>query len=91
VLPVAVATGRSVATIRASLPGPVWRPYYWAGSAGEELRAWSQVVGIEGEWKTEGVWVLRVPGVRLVGGIGYSLTGPARHHTQAYVSVGYRP
>lgn len=91
VLPVGVAIGRSVATLRASLPGPVWRPYYWAGSAGETLRDWSQVVGIEGEWHTDGVWIVRVPGVQLLGGIGYSLTSAWRHHTQAYLSVGYRP
>ena len=91
VLPVAVAMGRSVAAIRASLPGPVWRPYYWAGSAGATLRDWSQVVGVEGEWHTDGVWIVRVPGVRLLGGVGYSLTGVWRHHTQAYLSVGYRP
>jgi len=91
VLPIGVASGRSVATLRASLPGPVWRPYYWAGSAGETLHNWSQVVGIEGEWHTDGVWMVRVPGVHLLGGIGYSLSGAWRHHTQAYLSVGYRP
>jgi hypothetical protein len=91
VLPVGIASGRAVATVRASLPGPVWRPYYWAGSAGERLRDWNQVVGIEGEWQTEGVWMVRVPGVRLLGGIGYSLTGAWRHHTQAYLSVRYDP
>ena len=91
VLPVGVASGRSMATVRASLPGAIWRPYYWAGSAGESLREWSQVVGIEGEWHTDGVWMVRVPGVRLLGGVGYSLTGAWRHHAQAYLSVGYRP
>jgi hypothetical protein len=35
--------------------------------------------------------MVRVPGATLLGGIGYSLAGPARHHTQAYLSVGYRP
>ena len=91
VLPVGVAVGRSLATVRASVPSAIWRPYYWAGSAGETLRDWSQVVGIEGEWHTDGVWMVRVPGVHLLGGIGYSLTGAWRHHTQAYLSVAYRP
>jgi hypothetical protein len=35
--------------------------------------------------------MVRVPGVKLLGGIGYALTGPVRHHTQAYFSVLYRP
>jgi hypothetical protein len=91
VLPIAAATGRSVATVRASIPGAIWRPYYWIGSAGEDLDAWTQVVGIEGSWQTNGIWMVRVPGVRLLGGVGYSLAGAARHHTQAYISIGYRP
>jgi hypothetical protein len=35
--------------------------------------------------------MVRVPGVHLLGGFGYALTGPARHHAQLYLSVGYRP
>jgi hypothetical protein len=91
VLPIAAATGRSVATMRASIPGSLWRPYYWIGSAGDDLRTWTQVLGIEGSWHTDGIWMVRVPGVNLLGGIGYSLAGTARHHTQAYISIGYRP
>jgi hypothetical protein len=90
-LPVAIATGRAGATARASIPGPIWRPYYWIGSASDDLGAWAQVVGIEGSWHTDGLWMVRVPGVNLLGGIGYSLAGAARHHTQAYLSIGYRP
>jgi hypothetical protein len=91
VLPIAAATGQSVATIRASIPGSIWRPYYWVGSAGDDLHAWTQIVGIEGSWHTDGLWMVRVPGVKLLGGIGYSLAGAARHHSQAYISIGYRP
>ena len=91
VLPIAAALGRSVATFRVSAPGAIWRPYYWIGSAGDELDRWSQVIGIEGTWHTDGVWMVRVPGVSLLGGVGYSLEGAERHHTQAYLSVVYRP
>jgi Tol biopolymer transport system component len=91
VLPIAAATGRSVATLRISAPGAIWRPYYWIGSASDVLGPWSQVIGIEGNWQTEGVWMVRVPGVNLLGGIGYSLAGADRHHAQAYMSVVYRP
>jgi hypothetical protein len=91
VLPIAAASGRSVATLRVSAPGAIWRPYYWIGSASDDLGTWSQVIGIEGSWHTDGVWMVRVPGVNLVGGIGYSLAGAERHHTQAYLSVIYRP
>ncbi|MEP7066649.1 MAG: hypothetical protein ABI889_11490 [Gemmatimonadota bacterium] len=91
VLPIATVTGRSAAALRVSLAEPVWRPYYWIGNAGALGGAPSQVIGIEGSWQTPGVWMVRVPGVRLLGGIGYALTGPVRHHTQAYLSIGFRP
>jgi hypothetical protein len=91
VLPIAAAVGRSVATFRASVPGPIWRPYYWIGSAGDDLDRWTQVIGIEGTWHTDGVWMVRVPGVSLLGGFGYSPAGADRHHAQAYLSVVYRP
>lgn len=91
VLPIGVATGSRIATARVSLPGPIWRPYYWLGSANDRIGAWSQVVGLEGSWRTDGIWLVRVPGANLLGGFGYSLTGPAKHHAQAYVSVNYRP
>ncbi|HEY8794160.1 MAG TPA: hypothetical protein VIM15_04370 [Gemmatimonadaceae bacterium] len=91
VLPIAVATGSEIETLRVSLPGPIWRPYYWIASANDQSGRWSQVIGIEAGWHTDGVWIVRVPGATLLGGIGYSLTGPARHHTQAYLSIAYRP
>ena len=91
VLPIAAASGRAVATLRVSAPGAIWRPYYWIGSASDDLGPWSQVIGIEGSWHTDGVWMVRVPGVNLLGGIGYSLAGAERHHAQAYLSVIYRP
>jgi len=91
VLPIAVATGSEIETLRVSLPGPIWRPYYWIGSANDRSGSWSQVIGLEAGWHTDGVWIVRVPGAILLGGIGYSLTGPVRHHTQAYLSVAYRP
>jgi hypothetical protein len=91
VLPIAVATGTEIKTLRVSLPGPIWRPYYWIGSANDESGNRRQVIGIEAGWRTDGVWIVRVPGASLLGGIGYSLTGPVRHHVQGYMSVAYRP
>jgi hypothetical protein len=91
VLPVASVTGPAAAAVRVSLEEPVWHPYYWIGEASDHSGTPSQVIGIEGAWETQGIWMVRVPGVRLLAGIGYALTGPVRHHTQAYLSVGYRP
>jgi hypothetical protein len=91
VLPIAAVNGRAAAALRVSISEPVWRPYYWIGEASDHTGTPSQVIGIEGRWHTDGIWMVRVPGVNLLGGIGYALTGPVRHHTQAYVSIGYRP
>ena len=91
VLPIAAATGRAAAAFRVSISEPVWRPYYWIGDASDHSGTPNQVIGIEGSWHTDGIWMVRVPGVKLLGGIGYALTGPMRHHTQAYFSVLYRP
>lgn len=91
VLPIAAATGRAAAALRVSISEPVWRPYYWIGDASDHSGTPNQVIGIEGAWRTQGVWMVRVPGVRLVAGVGYALTGAVRHHSQAYISIGYRP
>jgi len=91
VLPIAVVDGRAAAALRVSISEPVWRPYYWIGDASDRSGTPLQVIGIEGSWHTDGIWMVRVPGVKLLAGVGYSLSGPARHHTQAYLSVGYRP
>jgi len=91
VLPIAVVNGRAAAALRVSISEPVWRPYYWIGDASDRSGTPLQVIGIEGSWHTDGIWMVRVPGVHLLAGVGYSLSGPARHHTQAYLSVGYRP
>jgi hypothetical protein len=91
VLPIATVTGRAAAALRLSISEPVWRPYYWIGDASDHSGTASQVVGLEGTWHTNGIWMVRVPGVHLLGGFGYALTGPARHHAQLYLSVGYRP
>jgi hypothetical protein len=90
-LPIAAVNGRAVASLRVSISEPVWRPYYWIGDASDHSGTPIQVIGVEGSWHTDGIWMVRVPGVNLLGGIGYTLTGPVRHHAQAYVSVGYRP
>lgn len=91
VMPIAAVTGRAVAAMRVSIREPVWRPYYWIGDASDHSGTPSQVVGIEGSWHTDGIWMVRVPGVNLLAGVGYALSGPVRHHTQAYLSIGYRP
>jgi hypothetical protein len=49
------------------------------------------VVGIEAEVATGGIWIVKLPGARVLGGIGYSLDAPVRHQTRGYFSITYRP
>jgi hypothetical protein len=90
-LPVGVAAGRHAAAYRLTLPGAGLRPYFWSGSAGETLRTWHHVVGLEWAYETDGIWLVRVPGVRVQAGVGYSLSEPFRHETRGYVTLAYRP
>ena len=90
-LPVGVAAGRRFAMYRASLPLAGLRAYFWGGSAGDALGRWHQVVGLEGAFHTDGIWPIRVPGVQILGGVGYSLSEPVRHDTQVYLTIDFRP
>ncbi|MBX6332981.1 MAG: hypothetical protein IRY91_14130, partial [Gemmatimonadaceae bacterium] len=90
-LPVAVAGGRQFAAYRVALPRRGLVPYFWSGSAGESLRDWHHVVGLEATFQAHGLWAVRLPDVRVVGGVGYSLSRPVRHETRGYLSLTYRP
>ena len=90
-LPVGVAAGRRFAMYRASLPLAGLRAYFWGGKAGDALGRWHQVVGLEGAFRTDGIWPIRVPGVQILGGVGYSLSEPVRHDTQLYLTIDFRP
>ncbi|HEX6533302.1 MAG TPA: hypothetical protein VF041_01825 [Gemmatimonadaceae bacterium] len=90
-LPVGVAGGRSMAFWRVTLPRSPLSPYFWSASAGDTPRRWHHVVGVEGAFHTDGLWPVRLPGVRVLGGIGYSLSRPFAHETRAYLSITYRP
>jgi len=90
-LPVGVAAGRQFASYRLSIPGNGLQPYYWGASAGSTLGRWHQVVGLEWVIQANGLWVVRLPDVRLLLGAGYSLSEPVRHKTHAYLTLTYRP
>lgn len=90
-LPAAVAGGRRFASYRITLPGPGIRPYFWAASAGDAIRRWHQVVGLELEYAAEGLWPVGVSNVHGLIGVGYSLSEPVRHETRGYLGLTYRP
>jgi hypothetical protein len=90
-LPVGVAMGRQFASYRISTPGSGLQPYFWSASAGDDLRRWQQVVGLEWSVRAAGFWIVRLPDVRLLMGAGYSLSEPVRHRTHFYLTLTYSP
>ena len=90
VLPIAVAHRRAAAAFARRSASPIWRPYYWIGNANDRFGSPTQVIGIEGPGKPRGSgWcACRRPPARRP---WLALTGPVRHHAQAYLSITYRP
>ncbi len=90
-IPAGVQVGTRMATVSAALPIFGLRPYFWAGSAGSDLGAWEQVVGVEANYSTDGIRFARLPGIRVSGGIGYAFKGAWRDEARVYVALTYRP
>ena len=90
-LPAGVGVGQQMATVAVALPILGVRPYYWTGSTATSLDSWERVVGLEAGAATDGIWFARIPGVRVLGGVGYSLSGAWKYETRFYLSVSYRP
>ncbi|GAC1515273.1 MAG: hypothetical protein NVS1B4_05160 [Gemmatimonadaceae bacterium] len=95
-LPAGIASGRRIAVVRigATMPqlgGGAIAPYFWSGSVGERLGPWHRVLGADTEAALPPLPFLRVPRVRALAGVGYSLDDPVRSTVRGYVVVSYRP
>ena len=90
-LPAGVGVGKQVATFAAALPFMGLRPYYWSGSTTAHLDYWERVVGLESEYSTDGIWFARLPGLRVLGGVGYAYSGSWRYKTRFYFAATFRP
>lgn len=91
VLPFGALRGRRYASYRLSLTGDALSPYLWAGAAGDSLVRWMRVVGIDGSITAPPLPFFRLPASAVTAGIGYSIDGPWRKKTRAYISLRYRP
>ena len=90
-LPAGLALGSRAAWYRIGLPGEGIRPYFWSASAGDRLRDWHHVVGLEWSYDFRGLWSVGFPNTLFTCGIGYSLSEPTKHETRGYVALSYRP
>ena len=90
-MPAGIQVGSQVATVTVALPFMGVRPYYWSGSAAPQLDYWERVIGIESGYSTDGIWFARLPGLRLLGGVGYAFSGSWRYKTRFYLAATFRP
>jgi hypothetical protein len=66
-------------------------PFWWAGTAGDELGDWKRVWGIEWRLTRDAIPYLGLPASRIEAGAARILDEPLRHETRGWLSVSFRP
>ncbi|HET9332959.1 MAG TPA: hypothetical protein VFQ21_05190 [Gemmatimonadota bacterium] len=91
-VPVGYVAGERISTLRIELRGRGGLvPFWWAGTAGEELGDWKRVVGIEWVLDRDGIPYLGLPATRLETGLARVLDEPLRKETRGWLSLSFRP
>ena len=90
-LPLGIAGGTEALTYRGSISSGILELYFWGGSADRGFDAWQRVVGIETREFAPPLPFARVPELRLITGVGYTLDEPFRHRTRGYGMLVIRP
>lgn len=91
-VPVGYLLGERVWTVRIDARGRGGlTPFWWAGTAGEELGDWKRVAGVEWVLDRDGVPYLGLPATRLEAGIARVLDEPLRKETRGWLSLSFRP
>ena len=91
-VPVGYLIGERIGTVRIDARGRGGlTPFWWAGTAGEELGDWKRVAGVEWVLDREGIPYLGVPATRLEAGIARVLDEPLRKETRGWLSLSFRP
>jgi hypothetical protein len=91
-LPVGIREGRELYAYRvgAELGLPVELYYSAIGTRGRFADAF-RTVGVERELSFESLPFVRLPAVRMLAGVAYTLDAPFKYKTRGYLSVQYRP
>ena len=66
-------------------------PFWWAGTAGDELGDWKRVWGIEWRLTRDAVPYLGLPASRIEAGVARILDEPLRQETRGWLSLSFRP
>jgi hypothetical protein len=91
-VPVGYVAGERIWTVRIegrTSAGVV--PFWWAGTAGDELGDWKRVWGIEWRLTRDAIPYLGLPASRLEAGVARILDEPLRHETRGWLSLSFRP
>jgi hypothetical protein len=93
-LPTGYRGGRQAAVVRLGAGGvgvAGFTPYLTAVSAGDRLRGWGRLAGLERRFTGPFAPFARLPQVRAVGGVARIFDAPLRDNTRAYLAVTYTP
>jgi hypothetical protein len=91
-VPVGYVGGERIWTLRIDAGGRGGlTPFWWAGTAGDELGDWKRVVGLEWVLDQEGIPYLGLPATRLEAGVARVLDEPLRKETRGWLSLSFRP
>jgi hypothetical protein len=90
-LPVGVVSGRELLVTQATLTLGGFSPFFWAASTNGVGGDWYRAIGIDNSLNMESFPLVRLPGIRLTGGVLYPLDEPFRRELRAYFYLGYRP
>jgi hypothetical protein len=91
-VPVGYVTGERIWTVRIegrTSAGVV--PFWWAGTAGDELGDWKRVWGIEWRLTREAIPYLGLPASRIEAGVARVLDEPLRQETRGWLSISFHP
>jgi hypothetical protein len=90
-LPFGTLRGRKFASYRFAVGDETFSPFFWAATAGDSLRRWIRVVGVDGRLAVQPIPVIRLPAAEVRAGAGYTLDDPWRKRLRAWMSLRYRP
>lgn len=90
-VPTGFVSGERVAMARASIKGHILEPSVTYVAGGERRTEWKRVYALEREFAWPSIGYARLPGVRVHGGVSYSVDQPYEHKVRPYLSLTYRP
>lgn len=90
-LPTAYRAGRTAAVARLGVTGGPITPYAAAVTAGERLRGWTRLAGVEARTTTPFAPFARAPESRLVLGAARIFDGPLENKYRGYLSIVFTP